>query len=241
MSKSNPTIKNPATRFIDFHNGEFEYYDKETTESVIIPMPIYFVVLDELSTISGFCKASGSNIYSNEVHRVSDEIMRVKTFKGGYTATGLYKDIAAEIKSWGGKFTKSVYAMMILPDNQFELVNFRFRGAAFSAWIDKKFDVDKFAVGVSETTIEKNGATTYHVPVFAPFTLTDEINQRAIALDKELQAYLKAYKSQQAEKEVAAVESVEPEDTGFVKESRTVGDVRKEAAAKVTEAGDLPF
>ena len=244
MSRSNPVLQNPCKKFIDFKadEGKFFFYDKEKEKKVEMPMPIYFVVLDELSTITGFSKKFECGIYSNEVHRVGDEILRVKTFKGGAHIVGLYKDIKDNIIALGGKYTKSIYAMLL--GEEPELVNFQFKGAAFSAWLDKKVNSDSQVVGVTGTYQEKNGATTYNVPVFEGFKLEKEVNDTSVLMDTVLQGYLKEYKAQQGEKEVAVaavVEPAQPEPTSvtWVKESRK----SKEPVAEgpVSDINDLPW
>ena len=162
MSYSEPRLQNPATKFIDFKDGKFQYYDKETEKNIILDLPLYFVVLDELSTISGFCEKAKSGIYSNEVHKISNEVLNVRTFKGGEQIIGIYKDISDAIARIGGRFTKSVYALLINTETrETELVNFKFRGAAFSGWIDKKFNPEKHAVGIMETYEATKGKTVY--------------------------------------------------------------------------------
>jgi hypothetical protein len=246
MSFSEPKIQNPATKFIDFKDGQFQYFDKETEKNVIIDLPIYFIVLDELSTISGFCEKHNCGIYSNEVQRISDEVLKVKTFKGGESITGLYKDISDEVKVLGGKFTKSVYALLINEDQSTEFVNFKFRGAAFSGWLDKKFNPEKSAVGIMETYEATKGKTVYQVPVFKPFKLTPELTAQAIDADKSLQTYLKSYKAQQVEKELAKTEDPEPEpikanDQWLGGKSAKQIIAEKKQAATVDESDDLPF
>jgi len=211
MSRSIPKLTNPCQKFIDFKSdkGLFSYYNKETEQSIEIPVPIYFVVLDELATISGYNKKNDCGIYSNEVHRTTDEVLRVKTFKGGESITGLYSDVRDSIIALGGKYTKSVYAMLINANKSVELVNFKFRGAAFSAWMDKKVNPDNSIVGIVDFAEEQNGKTVYNVPVFKAFKLTPELNNQALAMDVELQKYLKEYKAQQPEKEVVEAVKVE--------------------------------
>jgi hypothetical protein len=244
MSKSNPKIENPCKKFIDYKGdkGQFFFYDKELEEQIEIEIPIYFVVLDELSTISGYNKKNDCGIYSNEVHRTTDEILRVKTFKGGESITGFYNDIKDAVKGIGGKYTKSVYAMLIGIDKQPELVNFKFKGAAFSAWLEKKMNPDNCIIGIVEFTEERNGNTVYQVPVFKSFKLTPEFNNQAIEMDKELQEYLKEYKAQQPEKEIAKAEAAEE----TISNEKWQGSANKEAIVNKSksitqEEDDLPF
>ena len=128
MSLSNPiTSQNPATRFIQFKgdSGKWSYFDKskgENGENVEIKLPIYFIILDELSTIKGWSDQYQSGIYSNEIHNLGEQLT-VKTFKGGAMIKGWYQDIKNDVKALGGKYTKSIYAMLIYEDDSTELVN----------------------------------------------------------------------------------------------------------------------
>ena len=247
MSKSNPKIENPCTKFIDFKSdkGRFVFYDKEKEEQIDIPLPIYFTVLDELATISGYNKKNDCGVYSNEVHATGTEVLRVKTFKGGESIIGLYKDIKDNIKAMGGKYTKSVYALLVHEDKTTELVNFKFKGAAFSAWLEKKINPLNSVIGIVSLTEETNGNTVYKIPVFAAFKLSPELDQRAIHADEILQDYLKEYKAMVPEKEIAKAEAVE--ETGFVANQEWQGGAAKEAIVNASKANqddelsDLPF
>lgn len=212
MSRSAPVLENPCKKWIEYSGDEgvFTYYNKEEQKKIEVPLPIYFTVLDELSTVTGFNEKHGCGIYANEVKSVAKEILRVKTFKGGESITGLYKDIRDNIVAIGGKFTKSVYALMINSDKSTEFVNFKFRGIAFSAWMDKKFDPMKSIVGITEFTEGKKGKVTYQIPVFKAFKLTPEIDEEAIHYDEILQEYLKEYFAKEPEKEIAHAEAANP-------------------------------
>jgi len=249
MSISKPKLENPCKKFIDFKSdkGQFFFYDKEKEKVIEVPVPFYFVVLDELATISGYNKKNDCGIYSNEVHKTTTEILRVKTFKGSESIIGLYNDIKDNIKALGGKYTKSVYAMMIHEDKSTELVNFKFKGAAFSAWLDKKVNIDNSICAVVDFTEEKNGTTTYKVPIFKSFKMTDEIKGEAILMDTVLQAYLEEYKLQQPEKDIAKAEAVETETipaNGIWQGNRqmmTKKDIINKSDSVNTDDDDLPF
>lgn len=255
MSFSNPTLENPCKKFIDFKSDEkqFVYWDKELGESgerVIVHTPIYFIVLDELTTITGYYEEGNCGIYSNEIHRISDEQLKVRTFKkGGPFITGLYDAIKDSVKAIGGKYTKSVYALMINPDSDPELVNFKFHGAAFSAWLEKRVNTNTQVVGIMDEFIEgKKGKTTYNIPVFKAFKMKDEYRQIAIDTDKMLQEFLKDYKSRQAEKETAKEEPIQAPAAAPIsqmpmadkngKYDAVVSDVRE---LEPNPAGDMPF
>jgi hypothetical protein len=235
MSKSNPKLQNPCQKFIDIKSdkGQLVYWDKENERQVELQLPIHFVVLDELSTITGYNKKHDCGLYSNEVHNITSEVLRVKTFKGGESVTGLYQDIKFEVNSLGGKYTKSVYAMLIQKGKQPEMINFKFRGSAFSAWLDKKINTDQFIVSVTGFKDEVNGNTNYKVPVFKAYKLSDELNKQSIEMDKVLQVYLKEYKAQGSEKEIAKAEKEEVYIPEPVYETNEAGIVQN--------ADDLPF
>jgi hypothetical protein len=244
MSISNPKIENPCKKFIDFKGdkGQLFYYDKEKEQQIEILLPIYFVVLDELSTVSGYNKKNDCGIYSNEVHSTVNEILRVKTFKGGESIIGLYNDIKDSVKALGGKYTKSVYALLINKDKSTELINFKFRGASFSAWLDKKINSTNAVIGIVDLVQEKNGNTTYMVPVFQGFKLEPNVLQSAIETDKILQAYIKEYKSLIPEKEIAKAEAVETiEANGEWQGSANKQAIVNKSKEQTDNLDDLPF
>lgn len=213
MSKSNPKLTNPASKFIEFagDQGEFHYYDRDLEKKVPVPMPIYFVVLDELSTISGFNDKHQSKIYSNEVKFIGKDILNVRSFKGGISIKGIYGDIKGSIIIEGGKYTKSIYAMWIKGKNDYELVNFQLKGASLAGtgensragWMNKSFDIEKYGVCVKETDHGTKGKTKYQSPVFNKFNLTPDVNLASIEMDKKLQVYLNTYLNQKIEKEAS--------------------------------------
>jgi hypothetical protein len=210
MSFSNPRLENPAKKFLEWSSDEkcFLYYDKEALKKVYIQLPIYFITLDELSCVTGFNKAHKTNVFSNEVRSTTTEPLLVKTFKGGERIMGLYQEIKAEAKELGGKYTKSIYAMLIMPNQEPELVNIRLRGSANSAWIEKRISVDRYIICVKESSEETNGGTTYNVPIFSKINLTPEHRETAKLMDLALQEYLTEYFGQQKET-LAAIEEVD--------------------------------
>jgi hypothetical protein len=216
MSISQPKLTNPCQKFLEYSgdSGQFYYYDKEKEVKVEIPLPIYFVCLDELSTISGFNEKHGCGIFSNEVHSTVNEILRVRTFKGGVSIVGKYKEISDEVKAAGGKFTKSVYAMLVGgKDVKPELVNFKFKGSAFNGWLDKKFSPYEYVTGIVGLEEATKGKTKYQIPVFKPFKLADALLDKAREYDVILQAYLTEYKAQIPETITAKAETQEEDNT----------------------------
>lgn len=211
MSLSQPKLINPCKKFIEYKGktGVFQYWDKEAKKNVDLPNPIKFIVLDELSCIKGFHDASQSGIYSNEVHSLSKQPLLVRTFKGREKIEGIYAEIKGQIKIIGGKFCKSVYAA-IITGNEVELVNFQFLGASGSSWMDKDFDVTQFGVSVDSKnhTKKKKGDNNFLEPKFESFSLSRDLMDKAIELDKQLQKFLSSYEKQVPE----GVQDDAPED-----------------------------
>lgn len=213
MSFAKPKPENPAVKFIEFKGdtGKFQYYKKSLTENergenIEIPLPIKLIVIDELSTITGFNDKNQCGIYSNEVHNITKEPLSVRLFKSNEGAIGFYKDIKGIIQSLGGKFTKSVYAL-IVENGETELVNFKAKGSFLNAWIEKKVNPDTQGIVINDCLEKTKGKTVYYEPVIEGFTVPDIDKTRRIALKyyNILHDYFEAKKNyfeeQQAAKE----------------------------------------
>jgi len=69
---------------------------------------------------------------ANEVKFISKDEINVRTFKGGVSIKGIYKEIKPQIEALGGVYHKSIYIMT----EGGKLVNLAFKGAAVSEWGD---------------------------------------------------------------------------------------------------------
>lgn len=234
MSISNPrkTVERPTKKYIKFSNKGFSYWDKEKEENVLIPLPIHFVIIDELSTITGWHDATDKGIYSNEVHFLPEDELNVRTFGGVDIAKGVYSEIKDTVKAQGGKYTKSIYALL-----NGELVNFAFSGAAFSSMMETTDEMKKHkqkktnTVEVKELREEKKGANKYNVPIFVFVADDEEEIEQAKYLDSTvLQPYLNSYK----EREHEATEKK-------LKEDDEVNNYIYGAQEEAPWQGDLPY
>jgi hypothetical protein len=198
MSRSQPTLTSPVTKFFRWYGkeGKLAHYDKEAEKEVKVKLPFRFLVLDELATIAGYSNDDQSGFWSNEVRSVAHEEFTVRTSKGT-KEVGLYKDLAYS-KSKGAKYAKSIYIAYEEGDEHV-IGNFKATGAALTTWIDfsKKNRVMNGAVVLKGSEEAKKGATVYFVPIFEYVPVTPEENDRAIELDKQLQIYLSQYLSKQ--------------------------------------------
>jgi hypothetical protein len=250
MSFSEPSIKNPATRFFRWSGGEAKggvltWYDKESEEEKKVDFPFSFVVLDELNTIGGFSDADKSSYWSNEVRNLKRDELVVKT-GSGVKARGIY-DKLADVRSKGAKYAKSVYVSYKDETGELAIGNIKLMGAALTAWIEftGKYNVTKCAVSLTGADGPKTkGTTKYFVPIFEGQNLSEETISKVTALDKELQSYLRQYLSyvpdDQPQEETATKEDVEVED---VPESEVAPDVKQEnnEGDETIKVSDVPF
>ena len=207
MSRSNPTetSSSPCTRWFEWAGGSdggvVRYYDKEAGKQVEVGEKFAFLLLDELASVKGWHDASDSGIYSNEVRDTRQDVLVVKSFKGGELASGLYAQIRDRVGNLGGHFHGSCY-IAYKDGDQYKLGNIGFKGAALMTWMAFKkqagrkdgrpaYYVDAVRInGYEEGT---KGRVTYRVPKFSLAPASEEANAQAVALDKELQSFLSEY------------------------------------------------
>lgn len=195
MSRSNPTTTNPATKFFSWAGGDGElvYYDKELEKRVVQKTPFEFMVLDELSTITGWCDEDESGYWSNEVRNIKKDELTVKTSKRTWSVD-VYDNLA-DVRAKGAKYAKSVY-IAYKDGTQLAIGNIKMSGAALTAWIEftKKTDVYKCAVVLKgKSDVQTKGKTEYYLPVFESNKVSPDTNEHAVELDRELQEYLRVY------------------------------------------------
>lgn len=185
---------NPSSKFLEWSSNDkcLKYYDKEKKESVLVPLPFKFVMLEHYHSVKGWNDASESGIYSNEVLFIGSEPVKVKSFKGGEIASGLYKDIKPKIHQAGGHYTRSVYGV----DAKGELINLSFKGSAVSNYSDFMKDNENkntaFWFSITKAEDLKKGSVKYSVPVFE---VADAIKKPEILREKAsvLQEYMNEY------------------------------------------------
>jgi hypothetical protein len=229
MSRSNPTPTNPAKKFFEWGGGTgtLHYYDKEKQERIEVKLPFEFLVLDELATITGFCEQDTSRYWSNEVRSVAKDEFIVKTSAGTKEA-GYYRNLT-DVRSKGAKYAKSIYIAYREGDG-LVIGNIKAYGACLTSWIEfsRKHVVTNGKVILTGSEEAKKGATTYYTPTFAYVSASDEENEIAIELDRELQVYLSKYLSTDKPDEVQAEEEV-----------KTISQAAREVFEEATEEIDL--
>lgn len=189
------SVKSPVAKYLQWDSAErtFKYYNKEASKNEYVKMPISFVVLKEMATISGFHEPSQSGIYSNEVAttNLKTQELTVKTSKGLTIAKGIYGDIKPVLATSGAKFAMAVYALM-----NGELVCLKLSGSSFSAWYDFVADNRKAflsnVVSILSVEDKKKGATKYTQPVFTlGANIEADVNAKAETSYADLVIYMK--------------------------------------------------
>lgn len=196
MSLSNPTLTNPAQHFFEWggKDGQLTWYDKENQKKVQVKLPFSFIVLDQLSTITGYSKQNESGFWSNEVRNIKKDDLYVKTKKGAFEA-GLYDTLTHTLKG-GGKFAKSIYIAHKIKDD-WVIGNIKASGSALSAWIEftKRYNVESGKINMARGEAQDAPTGQFYPPVFTWEKWSDEEYKAALELDKELQVYLSSYLS----------------------------------------------
>lgn len=235
MSRSNQeeTSVNPAKRWFRWSgkNSSITYYDKEKKENVPVKMPFTFLLLDELTSISGYSESEDKGIYSNEVKFTNSEKLNVRCGKNTIEV-GLYNDIKDAVKAKGGKYSRSCYIAFKDDNGSLEIGNFLMTGSSLSGgdhkadgakdkikldgWMDfmntHKKTVYNSAVKMElETRVCKKGSNPYHIPKFSLVEIGEESNALAAALDNDLQAFLAVYlKKDNTKEETPTTPTAEP-------------------------------
>lgn len=246
MSRSRPNenAPNPATRWFEWHGerGVVTYYDKEKKASVDVPLPFVAIVLDQLSAVKGWDDSTKSGIYSNAVRDTREEVLTVKSFKGGVLAEGRYKDIKSEVSAAGGHFESQIYIAYKGPTG-LAIATLSFKGAALGAWMEfsraNRAAIQDDAIVIAGYTEGQKGRVIFRVPTFTIKKLSPETNAEAVKLDTKLQEWLDAYLKRNKQ---TAPRAPEPED--FDQTERGGTDDYHEPMGRMAGAvtdDDIPF
>lgn len=248
-TKGNPVMNEKGTNVLYEYDGYFKYYDREKKEDVKLPMPFRFIPLEVLSTIKGFNNEFKCGIVSNEVKYIAKEPLEVKTWKGGLSVKGLYKDIKGEIDAIGGKYGNSVYVGFFI-DDKLEIANIQIHGAALSPFIEygkthKKL-TEEGAMQVKSFKEDTVGDNTFASPIFEELVVSAETLVDADKLGIKLKEYLDGYfKRGNAKEEDAITEQVAKEVQQKVEEERKgymkPNDIANGGDSHIDPIDDLPF
>ena len=238
IEESRPT--NPCKMFLRWASGDkcWRYWDKEAEKMELVPHKTPFIVLDQLSTCSGFNDRKNCGVWSNEVRNLKLP-MRVQD-KDGEVFAGPWREVKEKVHY--AKFCASVYAVAKLGDD-YEIVNFQLSGAALSGWIDfvkelggSKAVYGDVVVSVPSVGEGRKGSVNYSFPEFKVVsnTLSDDARAQADEADSILQSYLTAYFAASPEGKAAKAHS---EDV----EAYQAPAPSAEPSLPAEEEDDMPF
>lgn len=205
MSRTNKTLDgpiHPCKLWLQWSSDGsiWKAWNKETKQNDYYEASsLKFIVLDVLSTLTGYNDKAQKGYYANEVRSLKDPFRLMCDGKLMSEATW------AEIKPMFSdvKFTASVYVMCKgegIPE--YTLANMKLSGASLGSWIEFVRQVggnralyENIVVGVLEVGSDKKGKVEYSYPIFQVVgrTLTEQASAKADELDIQLQQYLDHY------------------------------------------------
>lgn len=199
MSRSAPTLQNPAHRFFEYkpQAGILQYYDKDKAERVEVPLPFEFLVLAQTAKIGGYSKPDKAGYYSNEVLNSRKEPFTV-FLKGAQVYHGLYKTEQGIVQiPKAAKYIKTLY-VAYKEDGNWVIGNLSLPvGSPLTAWIEftkKHRNVeDSGKVIMTRGTEEEAPTGKYFPPAFEFVNSNEEEENAAFTLDKVIQAHLTRY------------------------------------------------
>lgn len=175
----------PIKKYLSFSGstGQFSYYDKEAKESVELD-ELSIIVLDVRGSVTGYNSANKAQISSNLVAEIGNDELVVQSWKDGKAtqiAKGLYKDIKAQVKEAGGKFTTNIICLADVGDGE-EMCNLQLTGSSLNGWIEFVSSLERDGEYDNRITITKGALSKVDGKKFVPVTEKEE---------KDLEAKLK--------------------------------------------------
>jgi hypothetical protein len=139
------------------------------------------------------------------------DVLVVKSFKGGTIAEGLYKEIKDRVNAAGGQFNANCYIGFKDDTGALRLGCLRFKGAALGAWMEfrkaHRADIYKKGLRITGYTEGQKGRVIYRVPTLNVVELSEDAHAQAVGLDLLLQEFLTAYLQKNKRDQVDAVGS----------------------------------
>jgi len=191
-----PKAETPVKKYWNYKagSGEFTRYDKEkaanfTTDSLT------FIVLEQVSFISGFHEKTNSGIISNFVLNTKEQDLKVRTFGGLEIANGKYQEIKDQIKVVGGKFTKGYF---VYNTETKEIEHIAFSGAGLGNPEEPQKNRIKiknaFKYKVEKGDPQKKGASKFYYPKWEKIINIDvEEYEEALAKARIVDDYIADY------------------------------------------------
>ncbi len=191
----------PVDRYIQWRSDKkhFDYYNG--TEDVPLEMPLKFAVIVEYACVGGYNDKNSSRIYSNDVRRIGQDVLTVRTWKpeGNILGQGVWKDIKPSIEAQGGRYFKSIYA--VLEDGT--PVCFKIKGSAVAEWSNftkahgggyESPNFNNHWIEVTGATEQKKGRVNFSVPKFTVGSnFTAKENKMIDGPSQKIEEYMTGY------------------------------------------------
>lgn len=251
-TKSFSNFEETAKKTYRWRSSEqnFVCWNPETQEQELLDKAPKFIPLTATSSVNGAreqdhgkATCRWNRIYSNEFTdfkndyikvRESDKLDGTKTVlcEGVYNPT--VKEFVAS-NSWA-KYTTNVYCLL-----DGEVVKLELFGAALTAWIEfqnkckseKAFLFDHHYFTFNKAEQRKNGAVTFYAPSFELGDITDEEDDKATEVAKEIEAKIehnKALSAPDAATDVTAAAAAKAEE-----------DREEETSDGAVDLSEIPF
>ncbi len=170
----------PIEYYLEFKGGSgtFVYYDGE--KNVLLDS-LELILLDKRNGVTGWSEFHGGRIYSNLISSSNKHVLNVKAGNSkGAVATGLWKDIKAEVKDAGGSFTTFLFALARIGEKLVP-VRVALTRAALAEWTQFETDCNPYngVIFVTRSEEKKRGAVKYYVPKFNLATVSKEDDLKA--------------------------------------------------------------
>ena len=223
--------------------GKLRWWDKEAKQEHFIEPPFTFLVLDQLNTVKGYSDDLETGFFANEVRRDGiitlrtkygpyktgkwkDDIAHVKGAKFTKSVYIAFHD-DGELRIGNLQFHGSALGGLAPETIQSNLKEAAQKNSKTEAFTDEFLrsigwfgfaeqfpDVTEIAIQLTGAIADKKGATNFFRPVFREYkNVSAETNEKAIELDRQLQAYLKAYFAYQAAQEPVQELTVDDDPT----------------------------
>lgn len=207
----------PVDFYVNWKSNDKRFQYWNGTEEVPLELPLKFAVIAEYHCVSGYSDKHSSRIYSNEVQKVGQDELIVRTFKpeGNIIAKGVWKDIKPSVEAQGGRYFKSIYA--VLSDGT--PVCFKLKGSAVAQWstFTKEngggYDNPNFNsvwVEINSAADQKKGTVKFSVPDFSvgkAFNAKEDAMIEAHA--QNIGEYMRGYFSMAEEPEMEQVDEID--------------------------------
>jgi hypothetical protein len=238
MSRSRPILRNPTVRWFQWagRDGKLTYYDRETKETVEVPLPFEFMPLDQLGTVSGYDKGLKAFFRANEVRSTRKEPLTVM-LGSSVVERGYYRELTTK----GIKYAQSIYIAFRLEDGKWAIGNFTAVGSALSAWFDytKNKIVENGKTVITRGGQMEAGTGPYFPPAFKYDHCDADETDAAWKLDQELQQYLDQLHESAEHNRAEQVDDTEPPVTGS--DVLGTGDEIPDLGDEPINLNDIPF